>query len=51
VFTTIKVEAVVFWIVIASILPWRWRQYDPPKRWYYPSTALHGATTQKTANS
>jgi hypothetical protein len=26
--------------------PWRWRQHGPPKRWY-PTTTLHGVTTQK----
>jgi hypothetical protein len=28
--------------------PWRWRQHGPPKRWY-PTTTLHGVTTQKTS--
>jgi hypothetical protein len=28
---------------------WRWRQHEPPKCWY-PTTTLHGVTTQKTAN-
>jgi hypothetical protein len=27
--------------------PWRWRQHGPLKRWY-PTTELHGITTQKT---
>jgi hypothetical protein len=26
--------------------PRRWRQHGPPKRWY-PTTILHGVTTQK----
>jgi len=26
--------------------PWKWWQHGPPKR-LYPSTSLHGATTQK----
>jgi hypothetical protein len=26
------------------------QQHGPPKRWY-PTTTLHGVTTQKTANS
>jgi len=26
----------------------RWRQHGPPKRWY-PTTSLHGVTSQKTA--
>jgi hypothetical protein len=26
---------------------WRWRQQGPPKGWY-PTTVLHGVTTQKT---
>jgi len=30
-----------------QILPWRWRQHGPPKR-YYPTTAIHGVTAQKT---
>jgi len=34
-----------------SLLPpcsaWRWRQHGPLSRWY-PTTALHGVTTQKT---
>jgi hypothetical protein len=34
-----------------SLLPpcsaWRWRQQGPLSRWY-PTTALHGVTTQKT---
>jgi hypothetical protein len=29
-------------------LPWRWRRYVPPKRWFN-SQDLHGATSQKTA--
>jgi hypothetical protein len=28
--------------------PRGWRQYGPPKRWY-PTTTLHGVTTQKTS--
>jgi len=28
---------------------WRWRQHGPPKLWY-PTTTLHGVTTQKTWN-
>jgi hypothetical protein len=28
--------------------PWRWRQQRPPKR-RYPTTILHGVTTQKTS--
>jgi len=27
---------------------WRWRQQDPPKRWY-PTVTPHGVITQKTA--
>jgi hypothetical protein len=27
--------------------PWRWRQHGPPKH-CYPTTGLHGVTTQKT---
>jgi len=27
---------------------WRWRQHGPLKRWY-PTTTLHGVTTQKTS--
>jgi hypothetical protein len=27
--------------------PWKWRQHDPPKRWYL-ITSLHGVITQKT---
>jgi len=27
--------------------PWRWRHRRPPKRWY-PTTTIHGVTTQKT---
>jgi len=26
---------------------WRWRQHSPLERWY-PTTTLHGVTTQKT---
>jgi len=29
-------------------MPWRWRQYGPLKR-CYPTTALHGVTTQNSA--
>jgi hypothetical protein len=29
-------------------LPWRWRQHEPLKCWY-PTTTLHGVTTQKTS--
>jgi hypothetical protein len=29
------------------LLPWRWRQHVPPKRWYL-STKLHGITSQKS---
>jgi hypothetical protein len=29
---------------------WRWRQHGPPK-WWYPTTTLHGVTTQKTSTS
>jgi hypothetical protein len=28
-------------------LPWRWKRYVPPKRWFTQN--LHGATSQKTA--
>jgi hypothetical protein len=28
--------------------PWRWRQHGALKRWY-PTTTLHGVTTQKTS--
>jgi len=28
---------------------WRWRQHEPLKHWY-PTTTLHGITTQKTLN-
>jgi len=28
--------------------PWRWRHHGTPKRWY-PTTTLHGVTTQKTS--
>jgi len=28
--------------------PRRWRQHEPPKR-RYPTTKLHGVTTQKTS--
>jgi len=27
--------------------PWRWKQHASSKRWY-PTTTLHGVTTQKT---
>jgi hypothetical protein len=30
-----------------NFLPWRWRRYVPPKRWF--TQELHGATSQKTA--
>jgi len=43
VFTVVKVQVEVFWLVT----PRRWRQQGPPKRWY-PTTTLHGITTQKT---
>jgi hypothetical protein len=29
---------------------WRWRQHGPPKHWY-PVTALHGVTAQKTTSN
>jgi len=29
---------------------WRWRQQGPPKHWY-PTTTVHGITTQKTLTS
>jgi hypothetical protein len=29
-------------------LPWRWRRYVPPKRWF--TQDLHGATSQKTVS-
>jgi len=29
-------------------ISWRWRQHEPPKRWY-PTTTPHGVTTQKTS--
>jgi hypothetical protein len=50
----------VFWIVTpCSVVvgyqnfrgqssPRRWRQHVPPKRWY-PTTTLHGVTTQMTS--
>jgi hypothetical protein len=52
---------VVWWLytdVFRTVLPpsstslqgQRQRQHSPPKHWY-PATALHGATTQKTMNS
>jgi len=28
--------------------PWRWRHQGPSKHWY-PTTTLHGVTTQKTS--
>jgi len=28
---------------------WRRRQYGPPKRWY-PTSRIHGTTTQKTSD-
>jgi len=34
----------------SSLQPWRWRQHGSPKRWY-PTTTLHGVTTQKTTIS
>jgi hypothetical protein len=52
-----RVFVVVVYFVIDSvrklldtpsyISPWRWRQHSHPKRWY-PTTTLHGVTTQKT---
>jgi hypothetical protein len=33
------------WQVIS---PWRWRQQDPPKRWY-PTSSLHRVTIQKNS--
>jgi len=32
-----------------ALRPRRWRQHGPPKRWC-PTTALYGATPQKTTN-
>jgi len=51
-FTVVKVEVVVFWVVGYQRFgeTWRWRQHSSPKRWY-PTTTLHGATTQRTTNS
>jgi hypothetical protein len=53
VFTAVKIQVEVFWVVT----PWsvvagyqrfrRWRQRGLPKRWY-PTTTLHGITTQTT---
>jgi hypothetical protein len=38
-----RVEGLIWFI----LLPWRWRQYVPPKRWFTQDP--HGATSQKTA--
>jgi len=45
VFTAVKFQVEIFWVVTS---PWRWRHYDPPKRWY-PTITLNGVTTQKTS--
>jgi hypothetical protein len=33
-----------------AVWVWRWKQQDPPKRWY-PTTSLYGVITQKTVTS
>jgi len=33
-----------------NVQPWRWRQHEPPKRWYQ-TTTLNFATIQTTKNS
>jgi hypothetical protein len=38
----LRYDAVLWWSE-----PWRWRQHGPLKLWY-PTTTLHGLTTQKT---
>jgi len=66
VFMVVKIEFTVFWVVaLCSVMvgyqhyggphcpnhqPSSWRQHSPPKCWY-PTTMLHGASTQKTTNS
>jgi len=50
VFTAMKILVVVFWVVtpcchVAGYLRfrgplWRWKQHDPPKRWYL-TTSLY----------
>jgi len=65
VFTAVEMELMVCWFVAPCsvvvgyqrfggpcclrLQPWRWGKLCPPKR-LYPTTTLHGATTQKTAN-
>jgi len=53
--TVVKIQTEVFWIVmlhsvVVGYQCFRWRekrQHSPPKHWY-PTTTLHGITTQKT---
>jgi hypothetical protein len=33
---------------VPAITPWRWRQHGHLKHWY-PTTKLHGVTTQKSS--
>jgi len=42
-----KLLAKTYIIKLSFTSPWRWRQYGPLKD-FYPTTTLHGVTTQKT---
>jgi hypothetical protein len=44
----LTVSTKVTWTGSPVPSPWRWRQHEPLKCWY-PTTTLHGVTTQKTS--
>jgi hypothetical protein len=45
---TVKLQVRVFWVSVVEGYLWRCRQHGPLKCWY-PTTTLHGITTQKTS--
>jgi hypothetical protein len=46
-----KIQFVVFWVVVPGVVVYGYQRFGGrPKRWY-PSKTLHGVTTQKTTNS
>jgi hypothetical protein len=49
-FVVVMFPVEVFWVVtpFPCCSPWRWRQHGRQKRWY-PTTTLHGVTTQETS--
>jgi len=49
----VKIHVDVFWVmtpcsIMVGYQCWRWRQHGRLQRWY-PTTPLHGITTQKTS--